>query len=122
MTPTSSTRSPNPTRPTAAEVLEHLNATASNVRPSCCVSLAENPGAVDVDVEVTIAGVQVQGEVTLIKGEYDGDLGSWGSPDHWVSSPVLDALTKVLQYDWQTYRCALTLIEEAARAAAAEVA
>lgn len=68
-------------------------------------------GALDVDVTVTIDGVEYDGEVTLVRDENDGRWSSWGAPDNWVSGRLLTQLRKL---EHHVFRDALTAIEEAA--------
>jgi len=79
----------------------------SNVRPG-------ETGAGGWDLDVTVDGVE--GELTLLPRAYDGQPGSWGSPDHWVSSPLLDSLRE----DPERLRDALATIEDAAARAVRE--
>lgn len=70
---------------------------ASNRRPSSCVDVT---GAVDVDVEIRMAGITMMGEVTLAPREYDGRLDAYGSTaDHWISGKLLAELRELALSD-----------------------
>jgi hypothetical protein len=63
---------------------------ASSASPSTCTDV---PGAVDVDVTVTIGDRVIEGEVTLVPAQYDGRLVSYGTaPDQWISGGLLAEL------------------------------
>ncbi len=78
-----------------------------HVRPSICCDAA---GAVDADVTIG----DIEGEVTLVPSDYDGQLTSWGSLDHWASASLhgldKDTLGEIVA----------AVREEAARDAAAQ--
>ncbi len=93
-----------------------ITATASNPRPSTC--LPDRPGAVDVEVALSLAGVTspLIGEVTLAPGR-DGGLESYGdSPDHWISGELVRRMHEMLSDD--DFREACRVL----RSAAADVA
>jgi len=47
-------------------------------------------GGVDVDVSLMLPdGTELEGEVTLMRREYDGSYGEWGAPDNWISGRLL---------------------------------
>lgn len=89
-----------------------ITVTASNVRPSGCAP--DSPGAVDVDVEVIIAGYPLAGEVTLALDPVDdGTYCSYSDmPDQWVSGKLLEHLRRY--FEAATVRAALTEMEEQA--------
>lgn len=60
--------------------------------PSTTVDTA---GAMDYDVTLTIGDVEIDGEITLVPSQHDGTLGSWGQPDHWISSGLLAEIRKL---------------------------
>lgn len=101
----------------AAEVDDTDTVTASNARPSGCVDM---DGAIDVDVEVTIGGRTISGEVTLVPSEYDGTLVSYGtSPDHWISGGLLASMRDLPDARFRTLCDALrSAADEAADEAA----
>lgn len=97
---------------------------ATNVRPSGCAP--DSPGAVDVDVEVTIADGRHRdqvfvGEVTLALDPVDdGTYCSYSDmPDQWISGELL----RVLRAGWDksTFLAALSEMEEQAAKRALEV-
>jgi hypothetical protein len=51
-----------------------------------------------VDADVIYAGVVV-GSVTLLPSEWDGDLSTWGSLDHWASASLIKWLDGMVVYD-----------------------
>jgi hypothetical protein len=72
-------------------------------------------GGLDVDVTVTIDGVDHEGEVTLVPDAINGGHCAYGpSADYWVSGGLL----KVLQdsFEGASFREALSKIESAATA------
>lgn len=90
-----------------------ITVTVEKVGPSGCV---ETEGAVDADVAVTLDGTVIRGEVTLVPAQYDGRLSSWGSPDNWLSGPLVEALYALDDAD--EIRGAMREIEAAVRAEA----
>lgn len=104
-------RATDTTRPDGASA-RITNCTASNPAPSTCTDTA---GATDIDVTVTINGVSLNGEVTLAPQQYDGELGAFGDPEHWVSG---DLLRHLRMLDDSDFRSALDTIESAAGTAA----
>ena len=89
-----------------------ITVTASNVRPSGCAP--DSPGAVDVDVEVTVRDHVLEGEVTLALDPIDdGTYCSYSDmPDQWVSGELLRVLRE--GWDKSTVRAALTEMEKQA--------
>ncbi len=72
------------------EIEPSIHVAASIATPSDCT---DAPGAVDIDVTVTIGNVQHDGEVTLAPQQSDGRLAAYGSaPDYWISGDLLAEL------------------------------
>ena len=53
-------------------------------------------GGWDVAVDIELGGERYCGGVTLIK-DHNGDWGSWGSRDHWMDQPLLNAVDVALE-------------------------
>lgn len=68
----------------------------------------------DVDVTVTIDGIDHEGEVTLLPDEQTGEYGAWGQPANWISGSLLRVLET--EFSGSDFRGALSQIESAARA------
>lgn len=48
-------------------------------------------GGMDVDVSVSVDGLELSGGVTLVR-DHTGEWSSWGSRDHWVSGDLLQLM------------------------------
>lgn len=73
--------------------------------------MPDDPDARDVDVSITIGGVEHDGEVTLRLSDFDHEYSAWGDPDHWISGDLLEALRSL---DEQRFAVACGNIEAAA--------
>lgn len=93
----------NSTEPSAIHVAASLGT------PSSCLDI---PGALDIDVTVTVGDVTIDGEITLAPRQYDGRLAAYGATaDHWVSGAMLAQLARMAGDDLRGW---LDAIESAA--------